>query len=813
MSAHRDGFLLAAALAVLSAAAAPAPAPAPKVVAVEVSGNREVPTADILGRMYLRPGSEFSEDLLNEDMKKIARAFDAIRSIRPERTARPDGVAIVLHVVEYERIRALRFVFEGEPPADESELKRASGLEEKKPLVRDQVRAAALRVHAACVSAGRPDARVELDEKALDEGIVIFRVTGGIAGRIFAIRFEGLKGFPESAAWDSIESRPRAKILFVTVRGGVLEPDLLEKDRFALERRIREEGFLDALVGPVRREAVLGGFSVVFHLTEGPRYRVREVRIEGAVAVPDAALREALRTKAGEPWRQAAVAADVAAIRGLYEGRARVDTRVTALPPRPVEGESSVVQAYRIEEGETVRIGRVRIESIGETLETRDEVIRRELLFVENEPPPPDAIERSRRRLLKTGFFDIRELRDPRAIRYEKTADPKVRDVVVRLQDAPTGRYELTAGVASDMGLFGGFSFVQRNFDLRDTPAGFGDLFRGTAFKGAGQSLSLTARLGTGNLSHDVSLDFKEPWFFGRPLGFRAGAWWRGYRREDWAESRLGTGFGFFKQWSDAFRTTADFRVESVTIAEVTSPTPPDVANEEGGNSVIALALGAELDRRDDPVLPGRGWRLGGRLEPGTGSGTFVKAEVFGDRYWTLAEGEVGPFPEGKHVLTLRGRVGAAAGSPPTFERFYAGGSGGWGLEGDRVGTVRGFAYRSVGPTQMDDPVGGRFLGVYNLEYEFPIYGRTDPRRDPRVARMEYVRGAFFLDAGAASNSPGVFVLGQASASVGFGLRIRPEFLGLGGTWVSVDVGFPILKGGGGKSQIFSFQLGASREF
>jgi outer membrane protein assembly factor BamA len=114
-------------------------------------------------------------------------------------------------------------------------------------------------------------------------------------------------------------------------------------------------------------------------------------------------------------------------------------------------------------------------------------------------------------------------------------------------------------------------------------------------------------------------------------------------------------------------------------------------------------------------------------------------------------------------LLALGGRAGiihSLSGSNvvadiPIDERFFNGGNT----------TVRSFTERDLGPHDGDNPIGGEFFTVFNVEYTFPIYGE--------------LQGAAFFDAGnllPSSEDP----FARASAgfddmryAVGLGLRYK----------------------------------------
>ncbi|MGD9535660.1 MAG: autotransporter assembly complex family protein [Alphaproteobacteria bacterium] len=118
-------------------------------------------------------------------------------------------------------------------------------------------------------------------------------------------------------------------------------------------------------------------------------------------------------------------------------------------------------------------------------------------------------------------------------------------------------------------------------------------------------------------------------------------------------------------------------------------------------------------DSSDDPLEP----TTGGRTE--IGFTPYVSA--FGDElnFFVTRIGDSvhwSPTGDGRIVLAARGALGsifgAEVGEIPATKRLYAGGGG----------SVRGYAYQSVGPLDArNDPAGGRSLIEFNLEARFRI--------------------------------------------------------------------------------------------
>jgi translocation and assembly module TamA len=122
---------------------------------------------------------------------------------------------------------------------------------------------------------------------------------------------------------------------------------------------------------------------------------------------------------------------------------------------------------------------------------------------------------------------------------------------------------------------------------------------------------------------------------------------------------------------------------------------------EEERFRLLFLPLVFDWDASDDLLDPTRGGRLGLQLTPFydilESDLGFLKGFARYSHYFTLSEH---PFI----VLAGRGTLGSITGADlsgiPADLRYYAGGGG----------SIRGYAYKTVGPLLGDQPIGGRSL-------------------------------------------------------------------------------------------------------
>lgn len=182
-----------------------------------------------------------------------------------------------------------------------------------------------------------------------------------------------------------------------------------------------------------------------------------------------------------------------------------------------------------------------------------------------------------------------------------------------------------------------------------------------------------------------------------------------------------------------------------------------------------AVPLFAQVDTSNDLLDPSRGFRLGVRLSPelartNSAESFYLRGQVEGTYYQQFSE-----------TVTLAARAkfasitGASIGSVAPSRRLYAGGGG----------SVRGYAYRGIGPlNSTGDPIGGRSLTELSLEARI------------KTGMLGGALGIVpFVDAGTvgSGSTPG---FEEIKFSAGIGARYYTSFGPL-----RVDIGVPLNPG------------------
>ena len=303
-------------------------------------------------------------------------------------------------------------------------------------------------------------------------------------------------------------------------------------------------------------------------------------------------------------------------------------------------------------------------------------------------------------------------------------------------------------------------------------PRSWDDLVSGKAFRGGGQDFQIQLMAGT--LINRIMVSLRDPYLFDLPIG--AGATGYLFQRiyPDWTESRAGGRFSLGRQFGPATYADLAMRVENVEFYGYRTPAPADFLAASGHSLLATLRPSVRFDNRNSPFMPNKGQYLELSFEQGWGTFTYPKAEIEGRTYFTTGSR---PDGSGSRILTLRGHFGVTGPDTPVYERFFAG----------YLGSLRGFAYRGVGPHVDGVNVGGLMMAVGIDRIHVPL----DRQRQDPPGRSSAT------SARSTTNTR----IDNFRVSVGTGLRLKLP--AMGPLPLAFDLAFPILKAPGDRVQIF----------
>jgi outer membrane protein assembly factor BamA len=197
----------------------------------------------------------------------------------------------------------------GQPALPRAEFLRRLGAVSGTPFQRDALNERIQRYVDDRRRHGYYDARI-VPAVQLADGDRVANLTLNVApGTHVRVVFEG----------DSVPADKRNELVPVE-REGSIDEDLLEDSSNRIEEFLRAQGYRDARA-PYSRAQANAELVITFTVTRGPQYLVTTVDISENVAVPRAEFDASLKVRQGQPFSEARLDADVAAIEELYHRR------------------------------------------------------------------------------------------------------------------------------------------------------------------------------------------------------------------------------------------------------------------------------------------------------------------------------------------------------------------------------------------------------------------------------------------------------------------------------------------------------------
>jgi outer membrane protein insertion porin family len=670
------------------------PAPRPILVRdVAVEGNRRVQEAVILGRVQTRVGSVFSPSQLSEDIRAVFGLgfFDDVQARVEDFEG---GVRVTFVVSERPFVRDVQFT--GQRRFSASDLQEKIDLKLGSVYNPVEVQRAREVLQDFYESEGYFEVQItpEVERFADGDVRVVFSINEGRRITIDRIAIDGNRGLSDREIKRVLATQERQYFIL----RGKLQRQRIDEDIERILALYNDHGYIQARVESheVRLDRERARVTLVFHVVEGPQYRVGQVTLSGVTLFPETEVRRLIKLKPGDVFSRSRLRESVREITDLYStiGRASADV---APRTETVPGEPRVNIAVEIAEGPEVYVERINITG---NVRSQDKILRREIPLQEGDLFTLQKLQRARQRLVNLGYFETVNVST--APGSDKTKIIVNVDVVER----PTGLFSIGGGFSSVDSFLGTIDLAQRNF--------------------LGRGWEVALRLRLGSVTSQGILSFTEPWLFDRPLS--AGFDLFDLRRDfiEYNYESLGTNLRLSHPFAEFWRWHLGYRLTQDRISSVESVSPVLLAEE--GTRVTSLISGALVrDSRDSIVAPTRG---------GVVSLTADFAGLGGDSRYVKTVGSVTYFKPVwlEHVLSARLEAGHGFGwggrDFPLFERFYLGGPN----------SIRGVKFRTISPVdESGTRIGGTTELLGNVEYIVPI---------PFLSVVGLVRVATFFDIG-----------------------------------------------------------------
>ena len=566
-------------------------------------------------------------------------------------------------------------------------------------------------LHRTYFATGKYAARITGIATPLERNRVAvkFEISEGVVAKIRQINIVGNAAFDDDDLRDDFELDTTGVFSFITRSDRYSKPKLAA-DLETLRTFYLDQGFINFSIDSTQVSITPDKQDVyiTINITEGGRYVVRDVYLQGALIVPDEELFDLITVVQGEEFSRKHVTETARRIGNRLGTEGYSFANVNAVPEID-EAQKRVDLTFFVDPGKRVYVRRINFKG---NAKTRDEVLRREMRQMESGWISTELVERSRVRLNRLGFFESVTVETPAVA---GTSDQV--DVDFTVVERPSGNLLLGAGYSDSQGAVFDISVTEENV--------------------LGGGNRLRASFNTSKVSRDISVSWLNPYWTvdGVSRGIDV------YNRRtdasdanlaDYELDQLGTGATFGIPISEFTRVNLGFNVEQTDF--IVDPFPSreirDFERESGDRYITLLATGAwAKDSRNSRFLPTRGSlsRLSAEIAV---PGSDLKYYKLFARHQRLF-----PLPE-DFAFVLEGELGYGDGyggtsALPLTENFFAGG----------LRSVRGFRANTLGPRDFPygRPLGGNLKVVGTAELILPLPFTTDSNT---------FRVTTFLDAG-----------------------------------------------------------------
>ena len=729
---------------------------------IRVEGLQRVESGTVFASLPFRVGDTYTDE-------KGAAAIRALFALGLFKDVRLETQGEVLVVIVEERPTVSGLEFVGLKEFDKDVLAKALkeiGLSDGRPYDKALADKAEQELKRQYINRSLYGSEVVTTVSPLDRNRVklTFTVTEGGPAKIKHILITGNQAFSESTLRDQFNLDTGGWMSWYT-KADRYSRTKLNADLESLRSYYLARGYLEfridstqVAISPDKQE-----ISVTINITEGERFVVSDIQLEGNYLGKEDEFKSLVKMKVGQPYNSETVAETTKAFTDYF---GRFGYAFARVEPRPVIDRLNNRVSFVLQ-AEPSRRAYVRRILVAGNNRTRDEVIRRQFRQLESAWYDGDKIKLSRDRVDRLGYFtevniDTQEVAG--------TADQV--DLTMTVAEKPTGSLTLGAGFSSAEKVTLSFGIQQDN-----------------AF-GSGNYLGINVNTSRYNQTFVVSTT--DPFYTPEGISRTFDVYQRTTRpylidlnSYSLVSKGLGVRFGVPITEKDTVFLGMNVEQTAINPGTYLPNAYIDFAQKFGYTSTaLPFSMGWARDGRDSALVPTSGVLQ--RVNADTsliGDVRYVRSNYQFQQYFPLTK---------KYTLAINTDVGWGQGlsgrAYPIFKNYYVGG----------LGSVRGFQQATLGPS---DPVTGSYLGgskklVFNAELNSPF---------PGAGNDKTLRLYFFTDVGSAFGEHEPIAAKELRASAGVGL-----------SWISpmgplrFSYGVPIRKQSTDKIQNLQFQIGTS---
>jgi outer membrane protein insertion porin family len=557
-----------------------------RIAEVRVRGNRRIEEAAIRARVASAVGATLSAARLAQDVREIY-ALGFFKNVRVLQENTASGVAITFAVEENPIVRQVAVTGNDEVESDKikDNLTLTTGSTLDYPLLTENVQ----RIQQLYRAEGfyLADVKFEVEQLPADAVAVNFIVEEGEKSKLRKIEFEGNEAFSDDELKEGFKTKEwRWYTLLWTYidKSGRYSEPLFAQDLKTVSEKYLDHGYIQADVGDPEVEATEKGLIVKIRIVEGDQFKVGAIDMQGDETLDKELLRQALTLKQGDVFSRSALDTDRERLEHNYSDRGFFNAKVD--PQTRVDPEAKTVDvAFSIQKGTLAFLREIEVTGNKTTI---DPVVRREMMIVEGELYSAAAVDVSKARLERLGFFEEVEIA-PINTDY---ADQM--DLGVKVVEKPTGSLSFGAGYSSRDGFIVSASVSQSN------------LF------GRGYNGSIVADVGGETNRFFITLG--DPYFLGSDWGisaqlFRTALDYSGFNLDQYGAELVTSHFlnengtaRAFVRYSFANRDVKRGGIYGTNIEDAAALIQREVESNSQTTSLMGLSI--RYDSRNDRVTP-----------------------------------------------------------------------------------------------------------------------------------------------------------------------------------------------------------------
>lgn len=702
---------------------------------VRIEGLQRVEPGTVLANLPFRVGETYTDE---KGALAIRRLYDL--GLFSDVKVAVEGRVVKLMIQERPTIALVEFL--GTVEFDKQALTKSMndiGLSIGRPFDKSLAERAEQELKRQYINRGYYGAQVVATVTPSDKNQVLltFNVVEGQVAKISKVQIVGNQTFKQSELIELMSLSEPNWLTWYTKNDRYSQVKL-NRDLEALKSFYLSRGFIEfnvdstqVSISPDKQQ-----MTITINITEGRAFTISEIAMDGNLLGQDSSFRSRIKFSAGQTYNAELVTETVKAFQDLYGDYGYAFARVT--PIFELDRTKALVKlALKADPGRRVYVRKIVITG---NSRTRDEVIRREFRQTEASWYDGQKVRLSRDRVDRLGYFTSVNL-EPKEV--AGTSDQV--DLVVSVEEKPTGTIQLGAGLSSSEKVVLSFGISQDNF------------------LGTGNYLGL--QVNTGRYNQAYVIDSVNPYFtkdgvsrhyslyhrMSKPYTSNLG----GYAL---ITDGFGIKFGLPVTESDRVYLGMSAEMTEIQTGDLMPQTYNDYIAEFGAKSrSLPFTLGWSRDRRDSAISPTTGYFTRVNSDIATlGNVKFLRSSAQYQIYFPVNK---------KLTLGLNTELGYGKGlsgnSYPVFKNFYSGG----------LGSVRGYSQGTIGPSTnafnsttgvtTEVAVGGSKMVLMNFEMITPL---------PGSGQDKTLRVFAFLDAGAAFTSAQTINLNDLRYSTGIGL-------------------------------------------